>query len=145
MPGGPSMRALQAGMEGDSDRAARHRAERVVICERPTYRVGRMSRALALLLPVLLLTGCAPPSAEAVYLSMVKDSTLMQLKEVPDDDDIKEMGRDFCAYLEAEGFEDGMAYFIANFQALGLTADKAGDIGRAAIGAYCPEYSSYFE
>jgi len=103
-----------------------------------------MSRALALLLPVLLLTGCAPPSAEAVYLSIVNDSTL-QLKEVPDDDDIKEMGRDFCAYLNAEGFEDGMSDFIDNLQALGLTADKAGDIGRAAIAAYCPAYSRYFE
>ena len=98
-----------------------------------------MKRAIAVLLPALLLVGCAAQSAEGAYLSTLRAS-IPALREVPDADLI-DLGKNLCELLDAGGYYDGMAEFIEQAESSGLNADNTGDIARAAITAYCPEYS----
>ena len=100
-----------------------------------------MRRALVVLLPVLLLAGCAS-SPDATYLSSVRQG-IPALVEVPDKD-LTHLGHQLCDALDTRGFDDGMAMFITESAKAGLNADNVRNISRAAVTAYCPEFSDDF-
>jgi hypothetical protein len=101
-----------------------------------------MKRALVVLVSVLLLTGCAAPTADSAYLSTVRES-IPALADVPDED-LTGLGAKVCDLFDTGGFTDGLTEFIARAKDYGFTAKEAGGIAGAATAAYCPEYSDGF-
>jgi hypothetical protein len=101
-----------------------------------------MRRAIAVLLPVLLLTGCAPTTPDAAYLASVRES-IPALQGVADDE-LTSLGHSVCDLFDAKSFDAGMVSVIVQMKKIGLTAKDAGAIAGAATGAYCQKYSSDF-
>jgi hypothetical protein len=101
-----------------------------------------MKRALAVLVPVLLLTGCAAPTPDDAYLSTVRES-IAAVASSPDEDLIR-LGNQVCDLFDAGGFTDGMIELIRLAKENGMTAAEAGKLAGAATGAYCPEYADNF-
>ena len=100
-----------------------------------------MKRAVAVLLSVLLLTGCAP-SADGAYLSTVREN-VPALADAADAE-LTEVGQQVCDMLDDRGFEDGMVEFIRIAKESGLDASEAGTLAGAASAAYCPEHADNF-
>jgi hypothetical protein len=100
-----------------------------------------MKRAVALLLPVLLLTGCAG-TADSAYLSTVREN-VPALAEAADDE-LTRVGQQVCGMFDDRGFEDGMVEFIRVAKESGLSASEAGTVAGAASAAYCPEHADNF-
>lgn len=101
-----------------------------------------MNRAIAVLLPVLLLAGCTAPDAEDAYLSTVREN-IPGLEEVADAD-LTELAQNVCDTFDDRGFAEGMPLLVEQVTQAGFTAEDAGVIAGSAVGAYCPEYSEEF-
>jgi hypothetical protein len=101
-----------------------------------------MKRLIAVLLPVLLLTGCAAPSAEDAYVSLVREG-VPALAEAGTAE-LTKVGHQVCDILKDRGFTDGMVEFIRIAKESGLTAAEAGRVAGAASVAYCDEYADEF-
>jgi hypothetical protein len=100
-----------------------------------------MKRAVALLLPALLLVGCAPTTDDA-YLSTVREN-VPALAEAADEE-LTKVGHQVCGMFEDRGFEDGMVEFIRVAKESGLSASEAGAVAGAASAAYCPDHADNF-
>lgn len=101
-----------------------------------------MKRAVAVLLPALLLTGCAPATVDSAYVSTVRES-VPALAELPDEE-LTKIGHQVCGMLDDRGFEDGMVEFIRVAKTVGMTAGEAGSVAGAASAAYCTEHADEF-
>jgi hypothetical protein len=100
-----------------------------------------MKRVLAVLLPVLLLTGCAAPSVDDAYVAAVREVPALADAGVAD---LTKLGRQVCDILEDRGFGDGLTEFIRIAKETGMTAAEAGRVAGAASVAYCDEYADEF-
>jgi hypothetical protein len=100
-----------------------------------------MKRVLAVLFPVLLLTGCAAPSVDDAYVSAVREVPALAEAGAAD---LTKLGRQVCGILEDRGFEAGLTEFIRIAKETGMTAAEAGRVAGAASVAYCDEYADEF-
>jgi hypothetical protein len=100
-----------------------------------------MKRVLAVLLPVLLLTGCAAPSVDDAYVAVVREVPALADAGAAD---LTKLGRQVCDILEDRGFEAGLTEFIRIAKETGMTAAEAGRVAGAASVAYCDEYADEF-
>ena len=101
-----------------------------------------MKRALAVLVPVLLLAGCSAAPADNAYLSTVRES-VPALADLPDDE-LEDIGQQVCGILDDRGFDAGMVEFVRIAKEVGLSASDAGKVAGAASGTYCPEHANNF-
>jgi hypothetical protein len=102
-----------------------------------------MKRAMAVLVPVLLLlTGCAAPSVDDAYVSVVREG-VPALADAGAAE-LTKLGHQVCDILEDRGFEAGLTEFIRIAKETGITAAEAGHVAGAASVAYCDEYADEF-
>lgn len=98
-----------------------------------------MRRAMILLLPLLLLTGCSAPTPDTAFVSTVKESVPVLADS--NDQELVALGEQVCALFDDYGFDAGFVEIVSEWKDAGISTGEAGTIIGAATGAYCPEYS----
>lgn len=89
---------------------------------------------------LIALTGCSgAPDADETFVAEVRKA-IPVLEEVPADD-ITEVGKTFCDAFKRDGLDEGMVNVVESGNRNGLSLSDTSILVRAAIPAYCPEFS----
>lgn len=93
-----------------------------------------------LLLLLIVLTGCSGAAdTDASYVAEVRKG-IPALEEVPEAD-LTELGKNFCEAFKRDGVDEGLDTAIESGNRNGLSLSDVSTLVRAAIPAYCPEFS----